>query len=77
MSRVRVSGGAAYKSAVKQVGLNRRKKKRKKRGSPKRLTTMVCRDCKAIHKLKVGEMNAAARPRCPGCGGTLNRPKDM
>ena len=76
MNRVRVSGGRAFREAADQVKQARRKKKRPKRKKA-HLTTMVCRDCHSVQRLNASAMHAAKRPRCPKCGGPLNRPRDM
>jgi hypothetical protein len=39
----------------------------------KRTSTGVCRDCKARAEVAHAEWHRAAGPRCPGCGGVMER----
>ena len=41
----------------------------------KRTRTMKCSDCKRVFEMRAGELFRAARPRCPNCGGPLNKPR--
>jgi ribosomal protein S27E len=43
----------------------------------KRTITVICRDCHLQSELSAKQWYAASRARCPACGGTINRPRDM
>jgi hypothetical protein len=44
---------------------------------PKRTTTMMCSDCGFTSETTARKVHAARRPRCPKCGGPMNRPRDL
>jgi len=50
---------------------------RKQNNACRRGTNVVCQDCGKESRMSPRQRYGASRARCPFCGGTVNRPKDI
>ena len=71
----RITGTKAYREFVEQHRESKRKKNRKKH-TQKRTSAVECQDCRFTTRVTQNQLHAAARLRCPKCGGPMNRPLD-
>ena len=56
--------------------MKKKKKRPKKRKKPTHVR-LYCSDCGESEKIIINNEYQAARPRCSGCGGALNRKHEL